>query len=76
MVANLRYDDEYGIPMTEEAFENLVSTESPYRYEWIDGLVYDMTGSSPEHSAIAANVEELFRSQLGKTGPCRTHREQ
>jgi len=35
-----------------------------------------MTGSSPEHSAIAANVEELFRSQLGRTGPCRTHREQ
>src|SRR5579885_575871 len=54
----------------------MISVESPYRYELIDGIVYDMTGSSPEHSVIAANVEGLLREQLGRSGPCRTHREQ
>jgi len=34
----------HGIRMTEEAFERLISVESPYRYELIDGVVYDMTG--------------------------------
>jgi Uma2 family endonuclease len=66
----------HGIPMTEEAFEQLISVESPYRYELIDGLVYDMTGSSPEHSVIAGHIDRLFQEQLGNRGPCRTHREQ
>ena len=66
----------HGIPMTEEAFEQLISVESPYRYELIDGLVYDMTGSSPEHSVIAGRIDRLFQEQLGDSGPCRTHREQ
>jgi Uma2 family endonuclease len=61
--------------MTEEAFESLISVESPYRYELIDGIVYDMTGSSPEHSVIASNIEALLLDQLGRSGPCRTHRE-
>jgi len=49
-----------GISMTEEAFERLLSVESPYRYELIDGVVYDMTGSAPEHTVIASNVEALL----------------
>jgi Uma2 family endonuclease len=65
-----------GIPGTEEAFEKLISVESSYRYELIDGRIYDMTGSSPEHSAIAGNIDSLFREQLVRTGPCRTHRDQ
>ncbi len=76
MVANPQSDDLHGIPMTEEAFERLLSIESPYRYELIDGVVYDMTGSTPEHSVIAANVESLMREQIGRNGPCRTHRDQ
>jgi Uma2 family endonuclease len=76
MAANLQRDDLHGIHMTEEAFERLISVESPYRYELIDGVVYDMTGSTPEHSAIASNVEGLLREQLGRSGPCRTHRDQ
>jgi Uma2 family endonuclease len=76
MAANLQYDDLHGIYMTEEAFERLISVESPYRYELIDGIVYDMTGSTPEHSAIASNIEGLLREQLGRSGPCRTHRDQ
>ncbi len=62
--------------MTEEAFEQLISVESPYRYELIDGIVYDTTGSTPEHSAIASNIEILLREHLSTNGPCRTHREQ
>jgi Uma2 family endonuclease len=76
MAANLQRDDLHGIRMTEEAFERLISVESPYRYELIDGIVYDMTGSTPEHSAISANVEGLLREQLGRRGPCRIHRDQ
>src|SRR5258708_12521583 len=76
MAANLQRDDLHGIPMTEEAFERLISVESPYRYELIDGVVYDMTGSTPEHSVIASNVEGLLREQLGRSGPCCTHRDQ
>lgn len=76
MAANPYSYDLHGIHMTEEAFEQLISVESPYRYELIDGIVYDMTGSSPEHSVIAANIESLLREQLGRSGPCRTHREQ
>ena len=66
----------YGIPMTEEAFERMIGVESEYRYELIDGFVYDMTGSTPEHSAIIENIVSLFREQLGRSGPCRTHRDQ
>ena len=76
MAANLKRDDLHGIHITEEAFERLISVESPYRYELIDDVVYDMTGSTPEHSAIASNVEGLLREQLGRSGPCRTHRDQ
>src|SRR5579884_2733757 len=76
MAASPQRYELHGIHMTEEAFEQLISVESPYRYELIDGLVYDMTGSSPEHSAIAANIEALLREQIGTSGPCRTHREQ
>lgn len=76
MVAHPQPPELHGIHMTEEAFEQLISVESPYRYELIDGIVYDMTGSSPEHSVIASNVEFLMREQLGTSGPCRIHREQ
>lgn len=76
MAANRQRYDLRGIAMTEEAFEQLISVESPYRYELIDGIVYDMTGSSPEHSVIASNIEGLICDQLGRSGPCHTHREQ
>lgn len=80
MAANPRQKDEFDslqcIPMTEEAFEQLINIEGPYRYEFIDGFVYDMTGSSPEHSVIAGRIDRLFQEQLGESGPCRTHREQ
>ncbi len=76
MAANRQQYDLRGISMTEEAFERLISVESPYRYELIEGVVYDMTGSTPEHSVIASNIEALMLEQLGRGGPCHTHREQ
>jgi len=76
MAANPQYDDPHGIPMTEEAFERLISAENPYRYELIDGIVYDMTGSSPEHADIGHNIAALLKEQLGKSGPCRVYQEQ
>ncbi len=76
MAAHPQSDDLHGIAMTAEAFEQMISVESPYRYELIDGVVYDMTGSTPEHSTLAANLEETIRDQIGKSGPCRTHRDQ
>lgn len=80
MAANPRNKDEvaslHGIRITEEAFEQLISVESPYHYELIDGVVYDMTGSSPEHADIAYNVAEILKEQLGKQGPCRVYQEQ
>jgi Uma2 family endonuclease len=69
-------DSLHGIPITEEAFEQLISVESPYHYELIDGLIYDMTGSSPEHADVAYNVTEILKEQLGKQGPCRVYQEQ
>ena len=69
-------DDMHSIPMTEEAFNLLLTVESPYLYEFIDGIVYDMTGSTPEHGAIASNIEFLIRKQIGRNGPCRVHHNQ
>jgi len=76
MAANPQSDDFHGIPMDEESFERLVSGETPYRYELIDGIVYDMTGSSPEHGAIAGNIFSLIHAYLRGKGPCRVHQDQ
>ncbi len=62
--------------MSESDFERLISDETDFRYELIDGLLYNMTGSSPAHSDIAGQIEFLLKLQLGRRGPCRTHHEQ
>jgi Uma2 family endonuclease len=75
-----QYEDDHlsrqSIPMTEDAFERLINGENPYRYELIDGQLYDMTGSSPEHADIAYNTANLLKEQLGVSGPCRVYQEQ
>lgn len=78
-MAQHQFEDEaplHGVPMTEEDFERLISQETPYRYELINGILYNMTGSSPEHSDLAGQIEFQFRLQLGRSGPCRSHRDQ
>ncbi len=76
MAVNRQPEYLQGIPMTDEVFEHVISMESPYRYELIDGLVYDMTGSSPEHGTIATNLSALLKGQLGKGGSCRVYQDQ
>lgn len=76
MAANPQDDDLHGIPMDEESFERLVNGETPYHYELIDGIVYDMTGSSPEHAHIAGTIFELIRARIGRKGFCRVYQEQ
>ena len=66
----------HGVSMSEEAFERLISVSSPYRYELIDGVVHNMTGSSPKHSAIASRIEFLLAEQLSWSGPCHVHHDQ
>jgi Uma2 family endonuclease len=62
--------------MEEDAFERLIADETSYKYELIDGMLYDMTGSSPKHSDIAGQIEFQLKLQLGRSGPCRVHHEQ
>jgi Uma2 family endonuclease len=69
-------EDLHGIPMTEEAFELVLSVESPYRYEWIDGMIYNMSSPSLAHSIIASNLEALFRDRIDTNGPCIVFRDQ
>ena len=39
------------------------------RHEWLDGLIYAMSGESPQHSLITSNVNAILNLQLrGK--PC------
>ncbi|MBE3559579.1 MAG: Uma2 family endonuclease [Ktedonobacteraceae bacterium] len=65
-----------GIPMTLEAFEDLVDHPGPYRYEMIRGLVYDMAPPSQEHATISFNITKIFKEQLGTQVPCRVFQEQ
>jgi len=41
-----------------------LETESPIRHEYLDGEIYAMAGSSPDHAALAATVIGLLRPQL------------
>ena len=52
-----------------EEFFALVASDPEHRYEYIDGYVYMMTGGSPDHSIIGANMNRILGEQLRK-GPC------
>jgi Uma2 family endonuclease len=49
----------------EEFFASLESNPE-HRYELIDGYPYMMTGGSPDHSIIGANIRRIFGEQLRK----------
>jgi Uma2 family endonuclease len=44
--------------------------DSDRKHEYLDGLIYAMAGSSPEHSTISVNIAEIVTRQLRGT-PCR-----
>jgi Uma2 family endonuclease len=47
-----------------------IEASSTIKHEWLGGRVYAMSGGSPEHSALAANIIRILGNQLdGK--PCR-----
>jgi Uma2 family endonuclease len=48
------------------AFERV----SESKHEYLDGVIYAMAGSSPEHSTICANLSEIITRQLRGTA-CR-----
>src|SRR6266436_4763070 len=76
MAANPQRDDLHGIPMTEKAFERLIRTETSYRYELVDGIIYDMTGSSPEHGKVAGGIFNLISNHIGRKSPCNVFQDQ
>ena len=52
-----------------EAFFALVESDPEHRYEYIDGYAYMMTGGTPDHSIIGANLNRILGEQLRKR-PC------
>lgn len=56
------------------SFEEYVrlAEHSPTRLEFWDGVILDMAGGSPRHSAICANVVGILRGQL-RGQPCRAY---
>src|SRR5436305_1895639 len=76
MAANPQDDDLHGTPMAEEDFEQLVSGETSYRYELIDGILYNMTGSTPEHGDITGNIFSLIHAHIRRKGPCKVYQDQ
>ncbi|HVB23733.1 MAG TPA: Uma2 family endonuclease [Ktedonobacteraceae bacterium] len=52
-----------------EEFFALVESDLEHRYEYIDGYPYMMTGGTPDHSIIGANMNRILGEQLRKR-PC------
>lgn len=38
--------------------------KSPARHEWLDGVIYDMAGGTPDHAGLALTVGRLLGNQL------------
>ena len=55
--------------MSLEAFFALVESDPEHRYEYIDGYAYMMTGGTPDHSIIGANLNRILGERLRKR-PC------
>ncbi len=55
--------------MSLEEFFALVDSDPDHRYEYIDGYAYMMTGGTPDHAIIGANLNRLLGERLRKR-PC------
>lgn len=55
------------------SFDDYLAAEqtSAVKHEWLDGVVYAMSGASPEHSWLAINIGSILRSAFGEA--CRVH---
>ncbi len=61
--------DEHKERMSLEEFYALLQRDPEHRYEYIEGYAYMMTGGTPDHSIIGANLTGILREQLRKR-PC------
>ena len=61
--------DEHQEKISLEKFFSLIESDPEHRYELIDGYPYMMTGGSPDHAIMGANLVGIFRQQLRKR-PC------
>ncbi len=55
--------------ISPEDFFALVEGDPQHRYEYIDGYAYMMTGGTPDHAIIGANLNRILGEQLRKR-PC------
>jgi Uma2 family endonuclease len=55
--------------MSLEQFSSLVESDPEHRYEYIDGYAYMITGGTPDHSIIGANMNRILGEQL-RRHPC------
>lgn len=55
--------------MSLEEFYTLLESDPEHRYEYIDGYAYMMTGGTPDHSLIGANLNRILGERLRKR-PC------
>jgi Uma2 family endonuclease len=51
-------------PLYTEAEYLALERESEERHEYLDGLIYDMAGESPEHGDICMNLSRIISTQL------------
>ena len=61
--------DDHQEKISLEEFFALLEHDPEHRYELIDGYPSLMTGGSPDHAIIGANLVGIFREQLRKR-PC------
>lgn len=75
-MADLYYDPDdaldttHGVPMARSDFDRLIMDGTEWRYEWRNGRIYFMSGSSGPHSQILLNVIMAIYAQYGRRGPC------
>ena len=62
-------NNEHKERMSFEEFYALLESDPEHRYEYIDGYAYMMTGGTPDHSIIGANLNRIFGERLRKR-PC------
>ena len=55
--------------LTLDEFFDFIENDPEHRYELVDGYPCLMTGGSPDHSIIGANLARIFGEQLRKR-PC------
>lgn len=53
-------------PKPRVSYAEYVALEekSPTRHEWLDGVIYDMAGGTPDHAGLALTVGRLLGNQL------------